>query len=263
MARTLIKGNKVAPVRLMNPSKEAQNIYKGTFVATLSAVDSIYENDGQSYLIEGCPSHLKDLYKRSVAGLTADNAKAVKDLLLRYSHLFAANDADLGRTKVIEHTIDTGTATPIKQHARRIPNHMQAEADQHVNDILKRGVIEVCSSPWSSPVVLVKKKDGTTRFCVDYRRLNNVTIKDAYPLPRIDDSLDQLSGTKFFSTLDLNAGYWQVEMADKDRAKTAFVTRNGLYSFKVMPFGLCNVPATFERLIESVLRGLQRQHCLG
>lgn len=201
------------------------------------------------------------MYKRPAAGLTADNAKAVKDLLLRYSHLFAANDADLGRTKVIEYTIDTGTATPIKQHARRMPNHMQAEGDQHVDDMLKRGVIEECSSPWSSPVVLVKKKDGTTRFCIDYRKLNNVTIKDAYPLPRIDDSLDQLSGTKYFSTLDLNAGYWQVEMADKDRAKTAFVTRKGLYSFKVMPFGLCNAPATFERLMESVLRGLQWQQC--
>jgi hypothetical protein len=106
------------------------------------------------------------------------------------------------------------------------------------------------------------KKDGTTRFCVDYRKLNNVTIKDAYPLPRIDDSLAQLSGMKYFSTLDLNAGYWQVEVASHDREKTAFTTRKGLYSFKVMPFGLCNAPATFERLMETVLRGLQWQICL-
>ena len=176
--------------------------------------------------------------------------------------MFAVSDADLGQTKVTEHNINTGTAKPIKQHPRRTPIHMQEETDRHVDDMLKRGVIEECTSPWSSPVVLVKKKDGTTRFCVDYRKLNNVTIKDAYPLPRIDDSLAQLSGMKYFSTLDLNAGYWQVEVAPKDREKTAFTTRKGLYSFKVMPFGLCNASATFERLMETVPRGLQWQTCL-
>ena len=109
----------------------------------------------------------------------------------------------------------------------------------------------------SSPFVQVNKKNGTTRFCVDYRKLNNVTIKDAYPLPRIDDSLAQLSGMIYFSTLDLNSGYWLLEVAEHDREKTAFATRKGLYNFKGMPFGLCNAPATFERLMESVLRGLQ------
>ena len=109
---------------------------------------------------------------------------------------------------------------------------------------------------------MVKKKDGTNRFCVDYRKLNDSTIKDAYPLPRVDESLDQLSGSKWFSCLDSNSGYWQVEMDNSDAEKTAFTSRKGLFEFTVMPFGLCNAPATFERLMETVLAGLHWQICL-
>ncbi len=129
--------------------------------------------------------------------------------------------------------------------------------------MLDRGLIELCQSSWASPVVLVKKKkDGTTRFCVDYRKLNDVTWKDAYPLPRIDDTLDALRGSRYFSTLDLYLGYWQVEMDEQDIDKMAFVTRQGLFRFTVMPFGLCNAPATFERLMERVLKDLNWKVCL-
>ncbi|GFW41171.1 retrovirus-related Pol polyprotein from transposon 17.6 [Trichonephila clavipes] len=118
------------------------------------------------------------------------------------------------------------------------------------------------SSPWSSPIVLVKKKEDSTRFCVDYRRLNDVTKKDSYPLPRIDDTLDTLAGNTWFSTLDLKSGYWQVELQPGDKDKTTFTKRQGLWQFKVMPFGLCNAPATFERLMETVLGGLSYEACL-
>ena len=118
-------------------------------------------------------------------------------------------------------------------------------------------MIDASDSPWASSVVLVKKKDGSKRFCVDYRRLNNLTVKNAYPIPRLDDSLDALGGSRWFSTLDLASGYWQVELDEEAQKKSAFVVRGGLYRWRVMPFGLCGAPSTFERLMERVLAGLQ------
>ena len=128
--------------------------------------------------------------------------------------------------------------------------------------MLAIGIIQESNSAWSSPTVLVKKKDGTTRFCIDYRRLNQATKVDAYPLPHIEDSLNTLGGARFFCSLDLASGYWQVEMDAADREKTAFVTQGGLYEFRVMPFGLVNAPATFERLMERVLSGIAWSECL-
>ena len=128
--------------------------------------------------------------------------------------------------------------------------------------MLKKKVIRLFASPWAFPIVLVQKKDGSTRFCVDYRKVNQVTRKDAYPLPREDDTLGTLSGTKWFSTLDLISGYWQVEVKEKDRDKTAFCMSDGLFELIVMPFVLCNVPATFQRLMDLVLAGLQWTTCL-
>ena len=174
----------------------------------------------------------------------------------------ALSIAELGKTDKLYHHIDTGNSRPIRQPVRRIPPHRREEVKGLLNQMLERGVVEPSSSPWAPPVVLVQKRDGSTRFCVDYRKLNQVTRKDAYPLPRIDMTLDTLHGSLWFTTLDLLSGYWQVEMAKGDRDKTAFCTTEGLFQFKVMPFGLCNAPACFQRLMDLVLSGLQWSQCL-
>ena len=162
----------------------------------------------------------------------------------------------------MKHRIDTGVSRPVKQPLRRMRDHQQEVVEAEIDKMKREGVIRPSRSPWSSPVVLVKKKDGTVRFCIDYRKLNEVTTKDAYPLPRIDECFDALEGHRYFSTLDLASGYWQVEMEAQDQPKTAFATREGLFEFRVMPFGLATAPATFERLMEIVLRGLQWKKCL-
>ena len=183
-------------------------------------------------------------------------------LLLEYSDVFASSDADLGRTGRLKHSIDTMGSHPIRQPFRRVPPPQREEMHRLLNDMLERDVIQPSASPWASPVVLVRKKDGSLRFCIDYRRLNAVTRKDAYPLPRIDDTLETLAGSHWFTTSDLLSGYWQVEMAKEDREKTAFCTQEGLFEFKVMPFGLCNAPATFQRLMDLILAGVQWSTCL-
>ena len=192
---------------------------------------------------------------------TAENAK-LAELLTNFSDIFASSSLDLGHTQLVQHEIDTGDARPIKQRPYRVSNSHRVEIDRHISNMLDQNIIQVSASPWSSPVVLVKKKDGTTRFCVDYRKLNAVTRKDSYPLPRIDDALDSLSGSRFFSTLDLQSGYHQVAMHPNSKDKTAFISHSGLYEFNVLSFGLTNAPPNFQRLMNKVLHGLDWKICL-
>uniref|UniRef100_A0A5S6QQ76 Reverse transcriptase n=1 Tax=Trichuris muris TaxID=70415 RepID=A0A5S6QQ76_TRIMR len=191
-----------------------------------------------------------------------DVLELLRKTLLKYCDVISMADDDLGCTSVVRHEIRTGDAKPIKIGPRRTPYRHRSTMETLVDRMLRQGVIERASGPWSFPVVLASKKDGSSRFCVDYRKLNDVTEKNAQPLPRIDDALDALAGSRWFSTLDLASGYWQVEVEARDRPKTAFTTPSGLYQFRVMPFGLCNAPATFQRLMEKVLEGLQWRTCL-
>ena len=186
----------------------------------------------------------------------------VKALVSQFQQIFAVSPTELGQTEVVRHSIDNGDHSPIKQCARRIPFTLRNVTEEMVEDMLQQGVIKESVSPWVSPVVLVKKKDGSMRFCVDYRKLNAITKKDVFPLPRIDNALDLLGNSVYFSTLDLASGYWQVKMDTDSREKTAFTTHKGLYEFSIMPFGLCNAPATFQRLMERVLKGLVGESCM-
>lgn len=203
------------------------------------------------------PPYLEDLAQRSTTHLSQEQTKKVRQTLAQYTDVFSRGDMDLGRTSLVKHSIFTGDRPPIKQPPRRVSVAKREEMQRAVQEMAAAGLIERSDSPWCSPVVLVAKKDGTKRFCVDYRALNTATVTDAYPLPRIDDTLDALAGVQWFSTLDLKSGYHQVEVAEEDREKTAFSFGQGLWQFKVMPFGLCNAPSCFERLMERVLEGLQ------
>ena len=139
--------------------------------------------------------------------LTDHQRNVAREFLQKHSGMFASGESS-GRTNIVQHRINTGDAQPIHQAPRRLPLAKQEEAEKLVRKMLDDDVIEESNSPWSSLVVLVTKKDGSTRFCVDYRKLNDVTKKDSYPLPRIDDTLTTLSGSAWFSTLDLKSGYW-------------------------------------------------------
>ena len=194
--------------------------------------------------------------------LTQTEQQQLYAVLLDYADVFAVDADDLGKTDKLQQTINTGSALPMRQPPRRIPAAQREEVRKLLSEMERKGIIQPSKSPWASPVVLVKKKDGSTRFCVDYRKLNSVTHKDAYPLPRIDDTLQSLSGSRWFSTIDLLSGYWQVGIAVSDKEKTAFITHDGLFEFNVMPFGLCNAPATFQRLMNLSLSGMLWSECL-
>ena len=147
--------------------------------------------------------------------LSPQEVKQLNDLIIEFSDIFAADQSELSSTDVVTHVIDTGDSSPIKQHPRCIPFALRSKVDQLVTEMLDQGIVVPSKSPWASPVVLVAKKDSSMRFCVDYRRLNSVTKTDVFPLPRVEDSLDQLSRSRYFTMLDLAAGYWQVLVEPK------------------------------------------------
>ena len=202
------------------------------------------------------PEHINVLFLETVneCNLTSDVERDLKQLLYDHSDTFARSSTDLGFCNIIKHDIDTGDSRPIKQSPRRPPLAARDAEDEILNEMLETGVIEPSTSPWASPVCLVSKKDGTFRFCIDYRRVNAVSKKDAYPLPDIQDALDNLRGSNCFATIDLLSGYWQLGMTERAKERSAFCTRRGLFQFTRMPFGLSGAPGSFCRLMQIVLR---------
>ena len=258
------------PVRLLNFFSEPVMIYAGKEIAIAESVGGAVcpieechtnEIDGKIISDQKCVMLWK-IVEESGTELTNEEKQIFYQLLFDYADVIASSTTDLGRTKKLQHTIHTGDSAPVRQSVRRLSPQRREEVKTLLDMMIKNEIVEPSSSPWASPIVLVKKKDGSTRFCVDYRKINKVTRRDAYPLPRIDATLDALAGSQWFTTLDMLSGYWQVEVKDEDRPKTAFCTTEGLFQFKVMPFGLCNAPATFQRLMDLVLSGLQWSQCL-
>ncbi|KAL7844430.1 hypothetical protein SRHO_G00229690 [Serrasalmus rhombeus] len=206
------------------------------------------EGEGVTPLPEKIPSQstpeaVRELWRRSREGLTEEQSQRLWALLQANLDAFAAREEDCTRTSLVQHQIDTGSTAPIRLRVHRLPIAKQQAAEQKLKERLK-------------------KKDGSWRFCVDYRRLNAATKAGSYPLPRIDDAVDKVAGSSWFSSLDLRSGYWQVELTPEAREKTAFTLGVGLWQFRVMAFGLRNAPATFERLMERVLAGIPKERCI-
>jgi transposase InsO family protein len=244
------------PIRVLNAMEAPSTVEAGITLATLEpasigqpTTESGEVNDAMAQIID-------DMISRVDNEVSNDYRADIKRMLWKYSAAFSVSETDLGRTDIIKHTIDTGDARPVRQPLRRHPPAYQEAIKEHVTTLLSQGVIEPASSPWASNIVLVRKKDGSLRTCIDYRQLNYLTRKDAYPLPRTDMCLDAMSGARWFSTFDLRSAYHQVELDDRDKDKTAFICREGMYRYHTMPNGLCNAGATFQRLMDLIMTGL-------
>ena len=259
------------PVPIVNLTDEDVIVYPGQDIGSIeesapvvnraTKVNRVKSQNAKKEWSEG----LHTLYDDSCEKLSSDEAATLKKLFSRHLSVFAKDSEDLGYCTLVQHTIDTGSARPIKQPPRRPPRAFADEEEKIIESQLRANVIQESNSPWSSPLlalVYVRKRSGEIRPCVDFRKLNYVTIKDAYSLPRIDHCLDTLQNAKYFSTLDLQSGYWQISIKPEVVSKTAFVTRGGLFEYKTMPFGLCNAPSTFQRCMEIIFRGIQWKHLL-
>ena len=246
---TVKSGTDQVTFDLVNHSDNHKVIEGGTLVGSLTAV-----------LVEDQPTVAVDPFISLFGGQYVDDPMQpswLVSLLDRSRDLFSLHDLDLGCTDTTKHGMHLNNHVPFKEKARRIPPHLYDEVRQHLKQMLDLGVIRPSDSPWTSNVVLVRKPNGELRFCIDLRRVNERTISDAYYLPRIDETLDALAGSKFFSTLDLKSGYWQVEMEESAKQYTAFtVGPLGFFECQRMPFGLKNAPATFQRLMQHVLGDL-------
>ncbi|CAF1541480.1 unnamed protein product, partial [Adineta ricciae] len=221
-------------------------------------------NDLFQHLRERCyPDEIRQQIQELTTHIPNDEQRnQISNILWKYGNLF-----DLRKPSkvniVLKNAIDTGTHKPLHTPPYRKSNRDQEMLRGETQKLLKNDIIEHSTSPWSSPVILVQKKDGTTRFCVDYRRLNQITTKDAFPLPRMDDIYDQLTKATYFSKFDFKSGYFQVPLDEADRPKTAFSTRDGHFQFKVLPQGLTNGPPTFQRIVNQILGPNRWKHMLA
>jgi len=219
------------PVMMYNPNDDDIELAPETIIGELSELNIIpgindpvelrkvmESNTGHSEM----PPHLFDLYERSSELLNAEEQTRLFNFLCEYSDVFSKGDFDIGKSNLVEHKIETGNAKLVKSNPCRFAPTVNAAADKIVEDLLEQNLIRPSKSPWSSPIVIAQKKDGSYRLCLDFRGLNQVSKTDAYPLPRIDDTLESLGKAKWYCTADLASGYWQIKMEDDSIEKTAF-----------------------------------------
>lgn len=242
------------PLHVVNLGKKPVTIPEKTVLCHLHRVTVVTKTEGERESTE--------LSFDVGEELTPTQVQQVKELIQKYPEVFSTGPMDLGHTTVVKHAIKLSDETPFKERHRRIPPGMYEELREHIQEMLACGAIRESASPWSSNIVLVRKSDGSLRVCQDFRKLNSRTIQDSYALPRFEEAMDTLAGSKWFTSLDLRHGYLQVEVEENDIPKTAFsVGSLGFYECPRMPFGLCGAPASFQRLMEKCLQGLTGTEC--
>ena len=273
---TLANGSNRVPVILRNNTQDWLEVKKGVPIARMVTANAIPKvthvlPDGnpheRSTLTEAERQDLL-LEKLDLTGLEAwptEQAEKAHSLLREYHDIFSLEKHDMGHTKAAKHKIvlkDPDTP-PFKERFCRIPPPQLDEVRAHLKMMLDAGVIRPSNSPWCNAVVLVRKKDGSLHFCINFRRLNSLTVKDSHPLPHICETLESLAGAAHYTTIDMNSGFWQVPMDDESKQYTAFMLGSmGLYECESMPFGLCNAPPTFQRLMLNCLGELNLTYCL-
>jgi len=254
-------------LEVLNGTNDDKTLYAGSTIGTIRLYQSDTTPMAQvNRTLTATPQidleYLKQAVDLSDTDLTDKEKAALIHVLADYPQLYATSRNAAGTTTLVKHRIDTGDAKPIKARPFRMAPKERDLINEEIDRLVTEGIVRPSQSEWSSNIVLVRKKDGSHRMCVDYRNLNSVTRKDVYPLPRIDDILDTLRGMKYFCVIDQANAYHAVEIEEEDKSKTAFASPTGLFEFNRLAFGLCNSPATYQRLVDVLMSGLQWQVCL-
>jgi len=250
--------NGFIPLRVFVLVEEEIIIHKNTCLGSLEKIQELEIVNVNNVELEKTPRK----FNFNLNHLTFNDKQKVEALVKEYDSIFSFHKLDVGLSNMVQHKIETGNNSPIAVPVRRVPVALEKKVDDLIQDLLKNGIITPSDSPWCAPIVAVGKKDGSIRLCIDYRQLNRITTKSVFPIPESQHIFDCLGESMYFSTLDLCSGYYQVGLDEDARRKTAFGTRTGQYEFTRMPFGLCNAPATFQKMMSTILRKENWEMCL-
>ena len=244
-------------------SEENKHVHVNNVIGVVSSVSYTYNMSPESHTPESINISKEEYIRKFDQQWPEEYKDDIIELLWKHRNVFAMNHSELGKCDLTEHHMELAETQPIRAKYRRIPPHSYEAVKIEIEKLLETGVIEPSNSPWSSPISIAVKKDNSIRICLDLRKVNALTRKDAKIIPNIDEMFDALTGNKIFSSLDLLQGFHQIPLSEKSKEYTAFTAGSlGFYQYTRMPFGFCNATATFQRTMETVLKDLLRVMCL-